>query len=101
MIYYIASYWKNQISGVYFSIYLFSTICGKKEPPGFFFINVLYIDMEEIICGDCTDILPLVPDASLSACITSPPYANQRSGDSSTGAVMYNGIPELMYPDWT
>jgi len=40
------------------------------------------------------DVIPTLPDGSVGACVTSPPYAMQRSGT-------YGGIPEKDYPDWT
>ena len=32
----------------------------------------------KVICGDCLDVLPLIPDGAVDAIITSPPYDNLR-----------------------
>ena len=44
--------------------------------------------------GDCRDVAALLPAESVSAVVTSPPYAEQR-------ADQYGGIPEAEYPSWT
>lgn len=49
--------------------------------------------LNEIHLGDCKDVIPKLPDNSIRACITSPPYAMQRK--------LYNGISEKDYPQWT
>ena len=51
-----------------------------------------YVD--QIIQGDCIQLNAELPDASIGACICSPPYAEQR-------VKLYGGIPENEYPDWT
>lgn len=51
-------------------------------------------------CGDCVKLIPSLEDHSVGLCVTSPPYANQRSGDSSTGAVLYSGVSEKDFPSW-
>jgi site-specific DNA-methyltransferase (adenine-specific) len=48
----------------------------------------------EIIHGDCLDVLRGMPDASVNAVVTSPPYAMQR-------VAQYGGTPETAYPEWT
>jgi len=57
--------------------------------------------MNQLICGDCVDLIKNLDDQSIGLCVTSPPYANQRSGDSSTGAVLYSGVKESEFPAWT
>ena len=47
-----------------------------------------------IFHGDCKDILKTLPDQSFRACITSPPYAEQRAN-------IYGGVSESTYPAWT
>jgi len=32
------------------------------------------VESDTIVCGDCLDILPTIPDASVDAVITDPPY---------------------------
>jgi len=48
----------------------------------------------EIIDGNCLDHIPKLPDHSIAACITSPPYAMQRKK-------LYGGIHKSEYPAWT
>jgi site-specific DNA-methyltransferase (adenine-specific)/site-specific DNA-methyltransferase (cytosine-N4-specific) len=47
-----------------------------------------------ILCGNCLDQIPQIPNRSIAACITSPPYAERRK-------THYGGIPERHYPAWT
>ena len=47
-----------------------------------------------VLHGDCLDLIPTLEDGSVSLVVTSPPYAQQRSGH-------YEGIPEEDYPDFT
>jgi site-specific DNA-methyltransferase (adenine-specific)/site-specific DNA-methyltransferase (cytosine-N4-specific) len=49
--------------------------------------------LNEMVCGDCLDLIPQLADLSIDAVITSPPYAEQRDG-------FYESIPEAEYPDW-
>ena len=44
--------------------------------------------------GDCLEVMRQLPDNSVDAVVTSPPYAMQR-------AKLYGGVPEDEYPDWT
>lgn len=44
--------------------------------------------------GDALAVLASLPDASIDAVVTSPPYAQQR-------ASTYGGVPEAEYPAWT
>lgn len=46
-----------------------------------------------LLAGDCLDQIPMLPDQSINAVITSPPYARQR-------VHQYGGIPEEEYPEW-
>ena len=46
-----------------------------------------------ILHGDCCEVIPQLPDYSIRACITSPPYAMQRKN--------YDGITPENYPAWT
>ena len=47
-----------------------------------------------VLHGDCLDLIPTLAEGSVSLVVTSPPYAEQRSGH-------YKGIPEKDYPDFT
>jgi site-specific DNA-methyltransferase (adenine-specific) len=47
-----------------------------------------------VLCGDCNDLIPTLKDGAISLVVTSPPYAEQRSGH-------YAGIPEAAYPEFT
>jgi len=44
--------------------------------------------------GDCIEFMKTLPDQSVDAIISSPPYANQRKK-------LYGGIDESAYPAWT
>ena len=44
--------------------------------------------------GDCRELIPRLPDASINLCLCSPPYAEQRKGK-------YPGVPEQEYPQFT
>ena len=48
----------------------------------------------KLYCGDALEILKTLPNSSVSAIVTSPPYAEQRKHQ-------YGGIPEDRYPEWT
>lgn len=50
--------------------------------------------MNEIIHGDCIEVMRTLPAESVDAIVTSPPYAEQRKST-------YGGIPEKDYPGWT
>ena len=52
------------------------------------------METNQIFCGDCNLLLPQLDDNSIATCITSPPYAQQRSN-------LYGGIDEENYPQWT
>lgn len=62
---------------------------------------LLYGMYFKIIDGDCISVLSQLDDESIDLCLTSPPYANQRSGGSTLGTVLYPGIPETEFPAWT
>jgi len=47
----------------------------------------------QIVCGDCLEVIPTLPDLSLGAVITSPPYADQMKNH-------YPGKPALEYVEW-
>jgi site-specific DNA-methyltransferase (adenine-specific) len=49
--------------------------------------------LDKILCGDCRDILPTLPDASVDLIVTSPPYADQRQHT-------YGGVRPDDYVDW-
>lgn len=51
-------------------------------------------DINSVLQGDCRDLIPLLPDASINLCLCSPPYADQRKGE-------YPGVPEKDYPTFT
>ena len=50
--------------------------------------------INSVVQGDCRDVVPLLPDNSISLSISSPPYAQQRDG-------LYPGVPENEYPAFT
>lgn len=47
-----------------------------------------------ILCGDSLQLIPKLPEASISLVITSPPYAEQRRKN-------YSSVQEANYPTWT
>ena len=47
-----------------------------------------------VLHGDCNDLIPTLEDGSVALVVTSPPYADQRSGH-------YQGVPEAVYPQYT
>ena len=47
-----------------------------------------------VLHGDCLDVIPTLVDESISLVVTSPPYAQQRSGH-------YEGVSEEDYPEFT
>lgn len=58
-------------------------------------MNIFYdADGLTVYNADVLDALPSLPDGSIDAVVTSPPYAMQR-------ASTYGGVPEKDYPDWT
>lgn len=50
--------------------------------------------MNEIICGNCLDVMKTITSKSVDLVVTSPPYAEQRKN-------FYSSISESEYPDWT
>ena len=52
------------------------------------------LPINQIITGDCLEVMKDWPDNCVDLVVTSPPYAEQRAG-------LYNSIPEREYPDWT
>src|SRR5947207_3361795 len=57
--------------------------------------------MFTLIEKDCKTAIPTFENESIDLCLTSPPYANQRSGGSTLGSVLYPGVPEEDFPAWT
>ncbi|MCD6475197.1 MAG: site-specific DNA-methyltransferase, partial [Anaerolineaceae bacterium] len=49
--------------------------------------------LNQVICGDCLDVLKNVPDNSIDLIFTSPPYADQRKST-------YGGINPADYVEW-
>lgn len=49
--------------------------------------------MNDVICGDCLDVLKDFPDKSVDLIFTSPPYADRRKS-------VYGGISENLCVDW-
>jgi site-specific DNA-methyltransferase (adenine-specific) len=47
----------------------------------------------DLVAGDCLEQIPLLPDGTVQAVITSPPYAMKRKQQ-------YGGISEKDYPAW-
>ncbi len=54
-------------------------------------LSVSYLD--QIICGDCEDVIKQLPDNCVDLIVTSPPYADQRKST-------YGGIPADLYVKW-
>ena len=52
------------------------------------------IKINSVTEGDCRDLIPALPDDSVSLGLCSPPYTEQRKG-------MYPGVPEEEYPAFT
>ena len=52
------------------------------------------IKINSVTEGDCRDLIPSLPDASINLCLCSPPYAEQRNRH-------YPGVPEGQYADFT
>ena len=44
-------------------------------------------------CGDCLELLKQVESSSVSLCVTSPPYSDQRKST-------YGGVPPDQYVAW-
>lgn len=57
--------------------------------------------LNQIICGDCLDILPCLPDKSIDAIITDPPYGmgkdfgNKSDKEENALAIIQQIMPEL------
>src|SRR6266704_3717758 len=49
--------------------------------------------LNQVVCGDCLDLIPELPDQSISLVVTSPPYAQQRDE--------YESISDTAYPQWS
>src|SRR5690349_9909831 len=47
----------------------------------------------ELLTGDCRDVLAQIPDAHVDLIVTSPPYADQRNKT-------YGGVPIDKYVEW-
>lgn len=55
---------------------------------------VLEVGNGRVYQGECIEVMLSMPEASVDAVMTSPPYAEQRKST-------YGGIPERDYPAWT
>ncbi|MDD5371196.1 MAG: site-specific DNA-methyltransferase, partial [Anaerolineaceae bacterium] len=66
---------------------LFPEVAPLSIPPG------IYHYSDQIIQGDCGEILKSIPDNSIDLIVTSPPYADQRSST-------YGGIKPEQYVSW-
>ena len=51
------------------------------------------LPLDQILLGDCADVLKTLPNNSIDLIVTSPPYADNRKST-------YNGIPIDQYVDW-
>ena len=49
--------------------------------------------INQILHGDCLEVLQCVPDASVDLILTSPPYADQRKN-------VYGGVHPDHYVEW-
>lgn len=52
------------------------------------------VRVNNVVEGDCRELVPRLPDGSIHLCLTSPPYTEQRKGK-------YPGVPEHEYPRFT
>ena len=52
------------------------------------------VRLNDIVQGDCIDLICLLPGRSVNLVLTSPPNGEQRSG-------LYPGIPDHLYPEFT
>lgn len=52
------------------------------------------IELDNIYCGDCTDIMKKIDDDSINLVVTSPPYADMRQYNN------FDGIKPNKYIDW-
>jgi site-specific DNA-methyltransferase (adenine-specific) len=55
--------------------------------------NFVFNYTDQIICGDCEDVLKQLPENCIDLIVTSPPYADQRKST-------YGGIPVDQYVNW-
>ena len=51
-------------------------------------------EIDSVLHGDCLDLLPTLANGSVSLCLTSPPYAEQRKQH-------YKSVSPEQYPAWT
>ena len=51
------------------------------------------LPLNQIILGDCREVLPTLPDQSIDLIVTSPPYADSRQ-------TTYGGIAPDAYAAW-
>ncbi len=70
-----------------FQLSILSTV-ETSTPPEF---RVSYDN--QIVCGDCEEVLKLLPNACVDLIVTSPPYADQRKST-------YGGISADSYVSW-
>lgn len=54
----------------------------------------LHLPLDQIVLGDCREVLPTFPDESIDLIVTSPPYANNRRKSP------YAGVPINGYVEW-
>ena len=64
---------------------------GRPDPAA---LPVAALPQNEVVHGNCLDLIPLLPNRSVNLVLTSPPYAEQRSGQ-------YPGVPAVRYPEFT
>ena len=52
--------------------------------------------INKIICGDCLELIKLIPDNSIDAIITDPPYGLNKDGvrGDTDLSLFYNVLPE-------
>ena len=58
------------------------------------------MDIDTVVCGDCLDILPTIPDASIDAVIKDPPYPHiKRDYGTWTEAEWWEMVVEGVVPE--
>jgi DNA modification methylase len=59
-------------------------------------ITAWTVAVNKIVCGDCFDIVNLLPDKSVDVCVTSPPYWQQRDYGYASQIGLENSVEEYL-----
>ena len=54
--------------------------------------------INQFLCGDCTDVLKTLDDNSIDLIVTSPPYADQRDYGANNTKIAADGYVEWFRP---